>query len=278
MAIGQPTREHARERVDAARVRYEGSWIQHLLVRLREIEAFDWTTIFGAELLWSVLPLLILLSSIANHRIEDDLSRHIGLDTHGAHVVEGMFRGTPSHAIVPIATGLLFALTGTLAVVGSMQLLYERLFGQEHRGWRGTPRIALWVIALLGALAAQVLINGPVNSAVGPVGEVLVRSIAETFFFWWTMHFLLAGRVPWRVLLRPATVTTILWLVLALASSLFFSSTMVSDSREYGTIGVVFTLLTWFVLIGTVVVLGAAIGAVWNERAVRDVRPARPGN
>jgi uncharacterized BrkB/YihY/UPF0761 family membrane protein len=68
-------------------------------------------------------------------------------------------------------------------------------------------------------------------------------------------------------------VTSILWLVLALFSSLFFSSTMVSDSREYGTIGVVFALLTWFALIGMVIVLGAALGAVRQRRAAARVTP-----
>jgi len=36
---------------------------------------------------------------------------------------------------------------------------------------------------------------------------------------------------------------------------------LISDSHTYGTIGVVFTLLTWFFLIGGVVVLGAVLGA-----------------
>jgi membrane protein len=80
------------------------------------------------------------------------------------------------------------------------------------------------------------------------------------------MHFLLAGRVPWRSLVRPAVLTAICWIGLALFSSLYFSSAVVSDSRLYGTIGVVFSLLTWFIAIGAVLVLGAAGGAVWQER------------
>jgi hypothetical protein len=54
-----------------------------------------------------------------------------------------------------------------------------------------------------------------------------------TIFFAWTMHFLLAGSV------------------------------IIDDSKTSGTIGVVVTFLSWFILIGSVVVLGAACGAVW---------------
>ena len=72
--------------------------------------------------------------------------------------------------------------------------------------------------------------------------------------------------MPWRSVIRPAFVTGLLWLGLALFSSQYFSSVLIEDSHTYGTIGVVFTLLTWFILIGGVVVLGAALGAVWQKR------------
>src|SRR5205085_6893184 len=117
----------------------------------------------------------------------------------------------------------------------------------------------------------------PVRTTTGPVVEDLVRFLAAMLFFWWTMHFLLARRTPWRVLIRPALVTAILWLALALFSSISLSSNIVSDSKLYGTIGVVFTLLTWFILIATVVVLGAALGAVWQDRRGQGSRAADSG-
>ena len=42
----------------------------------------------------------------------------------------------------------------------------------------------------------------------------------------------------------------------------------------YGVIGVVFTLVTWFIAIGAVIVLGASCGAVWQARLGR---PREPG-
>lgn len=73
--------------------------------------------------------------------------------------------------------------------------------------------------------------------------------------------------MPWRLVIEPALATAVLWTVLALFSSLYFSSVLIDDSRLYGTIGVAFTLLTWFILIGVVIMLGAAFGAVWQRRA-----------
>lgn len=63
------------------------------------------------------------------------------------------------------------------------------------------------------------------------VAQELVTYAGVTAFFWWTMHFLLAGRVSWRLLIRPAILTALLWIGLDLFSSVYFSSQVVSDSR-----------------------------------------------
>jgi membrane protein len=226
-------------------------------------------TIFGAELLWSALPFIILLSSLANERIDDDLSRHIGLDSRGAHIVRTLFRNRPTHELVPIATGLIFSFAGIVAVVASLQVVYERLFEQEHRGWRDLPRYIVWVGVLLAVLVGEGSIDRSERGAFGPVVQALLTFVLVTIFFAWTMHFLLDGRVPWRRVVRPALVTSLLWVAFAFLSSLYFSSVLIDDSKTYGTIGVVFTLLTWFFLIGAVIVLGAAAGAVWQRRSER---------
>ena len=262
----RPLRERARGRLAAARGRYQGSWIQDLVAQLKVLDLGNWTVIFGAELLWSVLPLLILLSSLADEQIDDDLSRHIGVTGQGVGIVRALFRHSPTFSVVPVLTGLLFAFLGTIAVAGSIQVLYERAFGQQQRRWRDIPRSVAWVIVLLAALTVEGIVSKPVHTTTGPVVEDLVRFLAALLFFGWTMHFLLAGRVPWRVLVRPALVTAILWLALAIFSSISLSSSIVSDSKLYGTIGVVFTFLTWFILVASVLVIGAAVGAVWQKR------------
>lgn len=267
----------SRRRLAAARDRYQGSSIQEIWAQLKALDFIDWTTIFGAELLWSALPFIILLSSLASERIDDDLSRHIGLDSAGAHIVRSVFRNTPSHAVEPIVTGLLFTFVGVVFVVRSLQVVYARVFELEPRGWRDLPRLVAWVGVLLGALIAEAIINQPVRTAVGPIAEGLLSFVGVTIFLAWTIHFLLAWWASWRRVIRPALATALLWVCLSTFSSLYFSTVIIADSRMYGSIGVVFTFLTWFILIGIVIVLGAAVGAVWERRRGRggmDTRSA----
>jgi membrane protein len=258
-----------RARGVAVRSRYEASWAGEMGRQLKALDFVNWITIFGASLLWSALPLLILLSSLADKRIDDDISRHIGLNTQGAHIVETLFRGTPAHGVEALLTGFLFCFAGVVAVVSSLQLIYERIFGQEPRGWRNLPRGIVWLLALLALLVTEGVINRPVKHDAGVAVLDLVGVVTTTLFFWWTLHFLLAGRVAWRRLGRPALTSGVLWLGFGLFSSVYFSPLVVSDSKTYGTIGVVFSFLTWFFLIGAIIVLGAVSGAAWQAHAER---------
>ncbi len=75
-----------------------------------------------------------------------------------------------------------------------------------------------------------------------------------------------SGSSPWHSLLPAAVLTGVLFAVLGIFSELYFSSQVISDSKTYGTIGAVFGILTWFIGIGAVIVLGAVAGNVRNGR------------
>ena len=184
-----------RRLVKAALGRCQGSAAQDFLRQRRSVGFANSIVLFGASLLPSVLPFIILLSSLATHRIDTDLSRHTGLSQEGARVVSQLFRSSPAHSAAPIVTALVVAAAGTMAVAGSPQVIYERVFGQQHRGWRDVLRFLTWVAVLFGVLVTESVISNPVHAAGGPVAQGRVSYAGTAAFFWWTMHFLLAGRV-----------------------------------------------------------------------------------
>jgi membrane protein len=265
-----------RARLDAGRARLEGTWPEELLDRLKRTEAFEWTIGFGSALLLSLIPFIILVGSLANQRIDDDISRHIGLDRQGAHIVRRLFRGKPAHAVLPILIGLIIGLAGALAVGASLQTVYERVFDQQPRGWRGIPRFIVWLAVLLVVLVVQGIITHPVRAAVGGVLGALLRAGGAALFFGWTMYFLLAGRVAASKLWRAALLTGVLWVALGIFSSLYFAPLVTSDSKLYGAIGAVFSILTWFMLIGVIIVVGATVGAVWHQRRGEALPETQP--
>jgi Virulence factor BrkB len=98
--------------------------------------------------------------------------------------------------------------------------------------------------------------NAPAGGWLAPLVTVAIMAP----FFWWTMDFLLAGRVPWSKLLPSAIVTGIFYGGLGVFSRFYFSGTIISDSKTYGTIGAILGIMTWLIAIGAVIILGAVAG------------------
>jgi len=264
----------------AARARYQGSIAQSFAGQLQAIDFTDQIMLFGAGLLVSALPFLILLSAFASNRVDDDISLRMGLDRQAAGIMTHLFTSAPATLNVATATSLLFVGAGMLAVAGSLQQIYEKVFHQDHLGWRVLHRLLIWIAVLGLTVVADTVVGRPVRSAAdGAVWAVLVIFAIWTLFFWWSMHFLLAGRVSWRALLPAAITTGVFFAGLGVFSEFYFSSTIISDSRTYGAIGAVFSIMTWFVAIGAVLILGAVAGAVWHDRKAGQPRGAfsRPG-
>ena len=267
-----------RKALAAARDRYQGSLAQGFVTQLGALGFVDQIILFGAGLLVSLLPFLILLSAFASNRVDDDIALRLGLNRQAAGIMTHLLTSAPATLNAATATSLLFVAAGTLAVAGSLQQIYEKAFGQEHRGWRGVYRLLIWVVALCLVVAFETVAGRPVRDAWAGAGLVeLVTFAIWAPFFWWTMHFLLAGRVPWRRLLPSAVFTGAFYAGLGVFSKFYFSATITSDARTYGTIGAILGILTWFIAIGAVIILGAVAGAVWHDRKATRPLLGNPG-
>jgi uncharacterized BrkB/YihY/UPF0761 family membrane protein len=169
----------------AAREWYADSLAQRFLAQLKALDFANQAMMFGGGLLVSLLPFMILLSSFASQRVQDDITVRLGLDPHAADIVDRLFTHPPA----------------------------------------------------------------TLNTATGT-----------------SLVFLLAGRVAWRTLLPSAVITGLCYGGLGLFSKFYFSGTIISDSQTYGTIGAILSIMTWFIAIGAVIILGAVAGAVWEGR------------
>jgi membrane protein len=224
--------------------------------------------IFGACLLLSVLPLIIVLSAYASHRIDNDIASHLGLSGRGARIVAGLFTSSPTSFNLSVLVGLVLSFAGTIAVARSVEVMYERAFDlpplSRRQGWlRCTAWVAVVAAVVIGdAAAGKSLRNGPA----GPEVMAAVEVVGFALFFWWSIHFLLGGRESWKRVPPAAITTAVFWIALGLFAAFYFSSTIVADSNTYGTIGVTFTLVTWFIAMGAALTLGAVAGAVWVKR------------
>jgi membrane protein len=257
--------------LSSAQARYRESLWQRFFHKLGELEFFDQTMLFAAGLLVSLVPFLILVSAFASQRVDDDIALRMGLDHRAAAIVSDLFKSSTASLDAGTVINLLILLAGAVTVASSLQVIYERVFQLDHR--RNVARLLVWTSALCGLLVVESIIDRSAQAASGRVGLVEVATIATfTPFYWWTMHYLLGGRVGWRGLLPSAISTGVFFAGLGVFSSLYFSSSIISDSKTYGTIGAVLSLVTWFIAVGAVIILGAVAGAVWRDRKAYSER------
>jgi len=121
----QNSKEWFKVLAEKGRSRYERSLAKHLVAGLNDVNFGDRIIIFGASLLLSVLPVVVILSAYANHRVETDISDHLGLSGRGARVIDGLFRTSKVTFNVGVLIGLLLSLAGTIAVARSVQAITQ---------------------------------------------------------------------------------------------------------------------------------------------------------
>jgi membrane protein len=260
--------------IAASRRRYEGSAAEEFGRRLKGLNLFTTITMFGATFLMSTLPLLILVSALTSRRVEDGLSEHLGLNAQAAHAVRRLFQHSGQYSVVAMALALLIGFAGSIGLAQIVQTSYEQIFAQSHPRRGNLLRWLLWTAALGIWLGFDIVVNAETQGLWGGwVLDGLAALTASIGFFWWSMHLLLSGQRPWRGLLVPAVVTAVLWVVLEIFGALYFSASITKDTRLYGAIGGVFSLITWFIAIDVVVVVGALAGDVGQSRWQR-ARPA----
>jgi membrane protein len=262
-----------------AKNKYTGSWAEYLWHRLDAVDFMNQATLLAATLLLCAVPFMLIAAALAGRSAVSALTVRLGLSQQAAAAVGHLF--TSSSATSNAVTGLswVFFILGGIAAATAFQRLYQRVFQLDPRGPRDTLRAVIWLALAVGWTALGTA-AAPGLRATSPVLWWIVNIPAFIGFWWFTMWFLLAGRVSWRRLVPCAVATGAFWLGMLAVFSVIFSGMVISYDQKYGPIGTVFALMSFFIAIGVVIILGAAVGLMWQDRglsfraAVRKLRRA----
>ena len=159
--------------------------------------------------------------------------------------------------------GLVWTGTGLTAAVNAA---WDEAWNIRGGGLRGR---AIGVVWLLGGLVFLTLIVGTgillrrvdILLEFGIIGGIA----ANTLFFYWTAIVLPARKIPRRAMRFPALCAGIALEVLKVIGSRFVPELVLRSSSLYGTIGAVFALLVWLLVLGRLVVYTALLERVrWD--------------
>jgi membrane protein len=127
----------------------------------------------------------------------------------------------------------------------------------------------VWIGVAVGVTLLSVWSEPAITRAGGLALTATVSLLGGTLFWWFSMRLLLAGRRTWRELFPSAVATGICWLGMVIAFRLTMSHTITTEFARYGTIGVVFVIMSLLIAIAVVIMLGPVLGLAWQERRRR---------
>ncbi|MER7753730.1 ribonuclease BN [Kitasatospora sp. NPDC097643] len=235
-----------------------------MLRRLNEVNTMEAAARLAAQVFLAALPLLIVAAAFTpkpvKNLVADDFKALMG-DSAPVEEVRRTFaaHGTTGQSFG--AVGIVVTLLSATALSRAIQRICERCWDLPKGGARLTAW--RWLAWLLGWLAV-LLLQAPLRHGFGAgawVG-VLLSLTASVLLWWWTQHLLLGGRIGWLPLLPGAVLAGGGMVAFLHASRLVTPQSLRRSIDQFGALGLVFTMLSWLIAVGCVLVVGLTLGQV----------------
>ena len=256
--------------------RWQRSLPGHSWRRADDLNLATHALALAAQQVLCTAPLLVAASAVLR-RVDQQgpgvlLPRYLGLTGKAAADVSSLFSGASSSVSVSeLAAGVGLSFVFGMGAGATVQRSFETVWAQPPLGRRSIGRHALWLAGLLayvfivlGVGRGAHRIHGHTN--VRLVARVVVQLVASFLFFWWSQHMLLGGRISWRRLRAGAASIAVATATLVALSGFVLPGQITDEVRDYGLVGAAFVLSVWLVTLSGLVIGGALVGAVLDER------------
>ncbi|MER7674204.1 YhjD/YihY/BrkB family envelope integrity protein [Kitasatospora sp. NPDC096128] len=256
---------------------------RRLAGQLIHVNVLDTATRLAAQTFLTAIPVLFVLATLmpqeVRSSVSDSLRTVLGLRGASLDEVKQVLQtGQTTTSDAFGAVGIVVTLLSATSCSRILQRLCERSWHLPHLAGRlAAWRWLAWLLVWLTALTLQGRLRAGFGAGDG-LGMVLYL-ITATLLWWWTQHLLLGGRVPWLPLLPGAVLTSAALTALAWTSRLYIPHSLNRSVAQFGPLGMVFTLLSWLIVMFTAITLGIAGGYVvaCQGRLARLLGTPKPG-
>jgi membrane protein len=250
----------------AAELRERLPFITSLTRQMVDVSLLDSSTRLAAQAFLTAIPVFIAVAAFAPPSVRDQLidsaTYALGLSGASLDQVQMAFGTTDDPTRETSGTvGVLVTLVSATACSRALQRVCERSWHLPPAGLRLIAwRWVVWLLVWLAALVVQGLVRDGFGA--GAWLGLPLSCVSSILLWWWTQHLLLGSRVAWLPLLPGAVLTGIGAVVLAWASRFYMPRTLNRSLAAFGPLGMVFTVLSWLIVLFTVVCVGIATGYV----------------
>ncbi|MGW6912799.1 YhjD/YihY/BrkB family envelope integrity protein [Kitasatospora sp. NPDC054939] len=256
------------------------------LGQLLRVNLLDCATRLAAQAFLSALPALFVVAVFAPAAVRDGVSnslrKELGLEGAAQQSVQEVLAGGQQDQATIGVVGALVTLLSATALSRAVQRTCERCWEMPKAGARlAAWRWLVWLLVWLVVLVFQT----PVREGFGAGAwlGVPLTFVTGVALWWWTQHLLLGGRVRWLPLLPGSVLCGVVVAGLGVASRVYLPAAMSRSVEQFGPFGVVFTGLSWLIVMFAGLTLAIAMGRVvseepwWEERLGTRTEPGSWG-
>lgn len=237
-----------------------GPLLLRLFADLARSEIADRSMTLAGQAFTSILPVMIVLSTIRSNGYIDDTLSGYGLSPEDLALTSG----DPSESAVTFGVigGLMTVISAT-SFSRALDRMYARVWDTPkltfRKGWR-------WIVVVL-AISLGVTVQGLITR-LGDIGTFdvlgLGLEVAADLAFWTVLwYFVCRMLTQKRVNIRCSLLTGIISAVgltaLSIGTRVALEPVLASATGQFGILGVVFTLISWLFVFSAVLVASTVI-------------------
>lgn len=244
--------------------------------RIREIDLDTHALALCAQQVLCTAPLIVAMGAVlqrwTGHGSAYFIDKFFGFTGKSADSIDSLFARQTHISTASLVFALVTSVLLSTGVGAVQQRAFERIWTLPRIiSFRSYLRQLGWAI-VLGGYCAVLLglgrLGRELSEVIGVSGTMAIAIVqgAVTFlFYWWSQHWLLAGRVRWLPLLPGALTVGVLTTVMFRLTRWIMPHQVVWPVQAYGLIGAVFVLSVWVMILCIVVFGGTLYGALVTE-------------
>jgi uncharacterized BrkB/YihY/UPF0761 family membrane protein/uncharacterized membrane protein YvlD (DUF360 family) len=247
-----------------------GSFLGRCVHRFIRMEGIDRSLVLSSQAFTALIPLLILVSTLAPPRQPDVVARTIitklGLAGESADSVEQLFQ-IPSGdtGTFSVASAILLVYSG-VSFSRRLQKMYRAAWNREKAGVRGNVFAVLGLAVLLAEVLVVYVIMSVVQDLPGDWLLALPLALLTGVAPWTSVPYLLLNRqVHWRRLLVAGALTATAMAIYGTATTLYMPDQIERYTSQFGLFGVTIAIIGWLLGAAGIVVASTAIGAEFDN-------------
>lgn len=220
----------------------------------------------------SIFPLLLLGVAVVGYLslgadVPTQVISRLGLSGEAAAAVTSAVETAQKSRKGALGVGAVGLLWSGLGVVASIQYAFDNVWQVTGRGIKDKLGGLLWLAGAVSILGGSLVVSALLTRTPWLAPLSIVIGLGVNFAMWlWTLKALLNVVVPWRALVPGAGMGAVGLEVLKVAGGVYVPRLVTQTSALYGSIGVVFAILTWLFFFGRLAVYVAVLNVVrWEE-------------